>query len=89
MAEDAETAGEQLLALAVALGPLGREEAHHGLGHGQSDGLLGHRLRHAPPETGSLGSTAWEVQVSRTQACAGSSQISQARSGPGPAMTLR
>jgi hypothetical protein len=29
------------------------------------------------------------VQDSRTQACAGSSQMSHARSGPGPAMTLR
>ena len=35
------------------------------------------------------GSTGRSGQVSRTQAWAGSSQISQARSAPGPAMTLR
>ena len=38
---------------------------------------------------GRRGSTCWSAQVPRTHACAGSSQISQARSGPGPAMTLR
>ena len=42
------------------------------------------------PATGSRGvDVAASAQVSRTQACAGSSQISQARSSPGPAMTLR
>lgn len=38
---------------------------------------------------GRRGSTCWASQVWRTQACEGSSQIRQARSSPGPAMTLR
>ena len=41
------------------------------------------------PPTGSRGSTGSSAQPSRTQAWAGSSQMRHARSGPGPAMTLR
>ena len=69
-----------------ALGPLLREEAHHRLRDGEADGLgRGHRL----PPRGSRGSKGSSGQDSRTQAWAGSSQMRQARSGPGPAMTLR
>ena len=38
---------------------------------------------------GRRGSTAWSSQVPRSQACSGSSTIFQARSAPGPAITLR
>ena len=84
MAEDAEAAGEELPPLAVALGPLCREEPHHGLADGQPDGPSPIGCVIASLQEGSRGSTAWDVQVSRTQPWAGSSQISQARSGPGP-----
>ena len=84
VSEDAEAAGEQPLALAVALGPLGREEL---------DGRLRHREpgrpAHEVPPIGSRGSTSCPAQVSRTQPWLGSSQISQARVSPGPAITLR
>ncbi len=46
------------------------------------------RFAQAPPN-GRRGSVSWCFQEPRTQECAGSSQIRQARSGPGPAMTLR
>ena len=39
--------------------------------------------------SGRRGSISWPSQRVRTQACAGSSQIFQTRSGSGPAMTLR
>ena len=87
VAEDAEAPGKEAPSLAVPLGPLLSEEAHHGLSHGESDGLGGARHRASP--SGSRGSIGWPGQVSRTQPWSGSSQISQARSGPGPAMTLR
>ncbi len=38
---------------------------------------------------GRRGSISWSSHRVRTQACAGSSQIFQTRSGSGPAMTLR
>ena len=84
VAEDAEAPDHEAVALAVALAPLVREEAHDRLRDGEPDGV-GHRV----PPTGSRGSTSSSAQVSRTHAWAGSSQIRQARSGPGPAMTLR
>ena len=81
VAEDAPAAREERLLDAVALGVLGLEEADGRLRDGQ--------LGHAVPPNGRRGSTGWSAQVSRIQVWAGSSQISQARSGPGPAMTLR
>ena len=85
MTEDPEAALHQPLRRPVALAVLHREEAHQRLGHGESDG------RHAGPPgvNGRRGSAGTPGQASRTQACAGSSQISQARSSPGPAMTFR
>ena len=41
------------------------------------------------PVMGRRGSSSWPSQVPRTQAWAGSSQKRQARSGAGPAITLR
>jgi hypothetical protein len=80
VAEDAETAGEQRVGHAVPLAALGREEPDDGLPDGEP---------HASLLNGSRGSIAWSAQVERTQACAGSSLISQARSAAGPAITLR
>ena len=89
VAEDAQAPHHQALALAVALAPLVREEAHHRLRDGEPHGLHRRTAGHRVPPTGSRGSTCSSAQVSRTHAWAGSSQIRQARSGPGPAMTLR
>ena len=69
----------------VALRVLRGQEAHQRLADGEVNGL-----RHRDPfVSGRRGSTGWPSQVPRTQPCAGSSQMHQARSGPGPAMTLR
>src|SRR4029450_1519594 len=86
VAEDPQAAGEQALFVAVALAVLAGQELDQGLGHGQPP--RGHRL---PPALvmGRRGPTPLPSQVPRTQAWAGSSQKRQARSGAGPAMTLR
>src|ERR1700682_5611679 len=105
MAEDAEAAGEKLGALAVAFDVLVAQEPDRGLGNGQTYRRLGVRVLgrrlwrggyhgHAPWAAGGecrgrRGSTAWSSQVPRSQACSGSSTIFQARSAPGPAITLR
>ena len=78
--EDAEAAGEQRVGDPVPLAALGGEEPDDSLPDGEP---------HASLPNGSRGSTAWSAQVERTQACAGSSLISQARSAAGPAITLR
>src|SRR5699024_4437575 len=83
VAEDPEAAGEEALAPPVPLAPLVGEEAHDGLTDGEP-----HRAHEEPP-IGSRGSISRPTQVARISPCAGSSQMSQTRSGPGPAMTLR
>ena len=83
VAEDPEAAGEQPLHGAVALRVLDRQEAHERLGGRQPHG------RTPADVSGSRGSMSWPAQVSRIQACAGSSRKRQTRSSPGPAMTLR
>ena len=97
--EDAEAAGEELAALAVAFDVLVGQEPNGRLRDGESDGrfdvggLVGHC--HAPRGavagecSGSRGSTSWPSQLPRSQACSGSSTIFQARSAPGPAITFR
>lgn len=86
VSEDAPGARDEPLFLAVALAVLVRQEPYESLRGGEP-----YRLHHTSFEVpnGSRGSVARVSQVPRTQPCAGSSQISQARSGPGPAMTLR
>jgi hypothetical protein len=88
MAEDPPGPGDQPVPYAVAFGVLHGQETHQSLGDGQAEGGAAHRFL-----TGSIrvsrGSTGWLGQVSRIQAWSGWSQISQARSAPGPAMTLR
>ncbi len=82
MPEDPEAAGEQATALPVPLGVLGDQEPHQGLGDGEPD--------HDAPSVGGVPEAAGAAsQVSRIQACSGSSVIRQARSSCGPAMTLR
>src|SRR6185503_19180918 len=83
VAEDPEAAGEEAVADAVALDLLRGEEAHQGLGDGQS-----HAVLPAAAVSGSRGSTSRPSQVARIQAWAGSSVKRHARS-PGPAITLR
>ena len=85
VAEDAPAAGEERRLDAVALDVLHLQEAHDRLRHRQPDA---HRPSSFLPN-GSRASTGWSAHVSRTQPCAGSSQIRQARSSPGPAITLR
>ena len=89
VAEDAEAAGEEpLLARRRARCTGSARNRTSACADGQPDG--GHRV---PPiasgRTAVAGRPAGSAQVSRTQAWAGSSQIRQARSGPGPAITLR
>ncbi len=84
VAEDAEAAGEQPLLHGVPLAVLRGQEPDHRLGHGAP----GHAVPPGPPN-GSRGSGRCPAQLPLTQACAGSSQLSQARSGPGPAITFR
>jgi hypothetical protein len=84
VAEDAEHAGDQALFDAVALAVLVGQERHQRLGHGQP----GHGFS-SVVVSGRRGSISWPSQVPRIQACAGSSQIRQARSSSGPPMTLR
>ena len=83
VAEDAEAAGEEALAHAVALDVLRAEEADEGLGDGQS-----HAVLLGAPVNGSRGSRACPSHVARIHACAGSSLNRHARS-PAPAITLR
>ena len=83
--EDAPAAGEERGLDTVSLDVLHLEEAHDRLRDGQPGG---HRSS-SRAQNGSRGSTSWSAQVSRTQPCAGSSQMRQARSSPGPAITLR
>ena len=81
VAEDAEAAGEELAALAVAFDVLVGQEPDRGLRDGESHGRLGvRRLErgcfgnhgHAPRGSqGQPGSTSWSSQVPRSQACAG------------------
>ena len=87
--EDAEAAGEEPLLGAVALGPLDGQEPDQRLGDGEPYGTHAAPSLPAADVSGSRGSTCWPRQVPRTQACAGSSQNSQARSSAGPAITLR
>ena len=92
VAEDAEAAGEQLLLDAVGLGVLGAEEPDHRLGDGEGDGRCGRAGHGAQPLFGaavSRGSTSWSAQVPRTQVWSGWSEIFQARSAEGPAITFR
>ena len=91
VAEDAEAAGEQRLLDAVALAALPGEEPHHCLPDREPYRPAVRHEPFLPPAevSGSRGSTGWSSQVPRTQACAGSSQIAQTRSSPGPAITLR
>ena len=91
VAEDPEAALDQAVARAVALGVLGGEEPDDRLADGQPDGPATHDDEAAAPSArpnGSRGSTAWSRHASLTQAWAGSSQASHARS-PGPAITFR
>ena len=91
VAEDAEATGEELAAFTVALDVLVGQEPDGGLGHRESHRRLGvrglrGRLRrggnhfHAPLAqfSGNRGSTAWSDEVSRSQACSGSSTIQRA-----------
>ena len=91
IAETTRNARMTDLPLPVALGVLVGQELHQRLCDGQPPGA--HRPSTAVCSgavySGSRGSTGWSAQVSRTHACAGSSQINQARSGDGPAITLR
>ena len=73
-----------LLVIAVALGALRGEEPHQRLPHGKP---RCHDILLAGP-IGSLWSTCWSFHCSRTQECAGSSQISHSRL-PGPAIAFR
>ena len=83
VAEDAEAAGEEALARAVALDVLGGQEADERLGHRQS-----HTVLLAAAVIGTRGSSSSPSHVARIHACAGSSVKRHARS-PGPAITLR
>ena len=104
MAEDAKAPGEELGAHPVALGVLVGQETNGGLGHGESHSAFGvgqllaslrrgryHDQTPCPAwlPIGSRGSISWCSQLPRSQVWFGSSQISQARFGPEPAMTLR
>src|SRR5690606_9784512 len=83
VAEDPEATREEPPLVAVPFAVLRRQEADQGLSYGEP---------HARPSaevSGSRGSTGCPGQVSRIQACAGSSQMRQARSGDGPAITFR
>ena len=86
MAEDPEAALDQPMARAVALGVLDGKEPDDRLADGQPDGLATDDASDRPK--GSRGSTASSRHASLTQAWAGSSQASHARS-PGPAITFR
>jgi hypothetical protein len=79
VAEDAEAAGEEPLLVSVALDVLGDEEADGRLRDREAD--VAHGVLLGRPN-GSRGSVGESAQVSRTQACAGSSQMRQARSSP-------
>ena len=83
MAEDPQAAGEEAVAVPVALNLLRGEEANERLGHGQSHGATRCEVM------GSLGSRLWSFHEARTQACVGSSQNAMERFFPGPASTLR
>jgi hypothetical protein len=85
--EDAQAAREEPVLRAVALGHLSGEEPDDRLRDGQPDGTGHDRL--PPAASGSRTSTGCPGQVPRTHAWAGSSQMSQARSAAGPAMTFR
>src|SRR5690606_1985087 len=91
VAEDAEAALDQPVLDAVALGVLDGQESDQSLAHGESDRpRRAHELLlSSTVVSGRRGSTSWPSQVSRTQAWAGSSLMGQARSAPGPAITLR
>ena len=84
--ENAEESGHRPLLDAVPLGPLVRQETHHGLADGEP--LLHRRLLSRTEVIGNLTSTRSAAQRSRTQPCAGSSRARQRRS-PGPASTFR
>ncbi len=95
VAEDAPAGADEPAALPVPLGVLVGEELHQGLRDGAAAGRTsgrggGHR---AAPDgaaySGSRGSAGCSGQVARSHAWSGWSRISQARSSPGPAMTLR
>ena len=79
--EDAETARDQPLLDAVALGVLDTQEPDQRLRHRQSHACL------LADVIGSRGSISWSRQEARIQACAGSSTKFHARSVP--AITLR
>ncbi len=90
VAEDPEDAGDGALAVVAVDRPLVREERDERLADGHAGGGLGHGVGASwSGAKGRRGSISCPAHVPRIQPCAGWSLMSQARSAPGPAITLR